>query len=246
MSFFKKETLSVPAIKKHLFDSGITIRKDNWYEVFSASLGKVMANQQTCSDLVVRGQDWNVDFTEGVITFGKEAFPLQFIGSESASSNSWLWGWENINHFPEEVTELSKQTKRTGEQMSLDALTTAEFELSDVFNGHSMSVVTCALSNRNYCYYRGPHSNGAIFCAFSNLPDEVFTPVDMYKFVSISMDCIQQFSIDHHIFVQSFLYQNDTPYELSGQSIIAHFKQDLRIEFEQAGEFQRICSMKSV
>lgn len=247
MGFFnKKEKSSSVVVKKQLFDCGVEIHKDNWFEVFSASLGKIMTNQKACAEFVVRGQNWNVDFKTGMISFGKDNYPLQFIGSESTSSNSWLWGWDNINHFPDKVIELANQTKKLGEAWGLDALTTAKFELSNVFNGHRMSVVTCAISDENLCYYRGPHSNGAIFVAFSNIPNVVFAPLELPLFVSTAMECIQTFHVDHNIFIQSFLYQNNTPYEWDNQTIIAHFKQDLRIEFEQVDEFLRISHMKSI
>ena len=244
MGFFKKDTQPMSG-KKPLFDFGMNIRKDSWFEVFSACLGKTIANQQACSELVVKGQNWNANLSAGIISFGKDQYPLQFIGSESTSSNSWLWGWENINHFPDSIIELANQTKRTGETMGLEALTTAKFELSDTFNGHNLSIVTCAISDKNLCYYKGPHSNGAIFVAFSKVPPKVFEPVDIHRFISIAMECIQKYHVDHRIFIQSFLFQNGTTYEIDGQTIIAHFKQDLRIEFEQIEEFQRIKNMKS-
>ena len=246
MGFFKKEKPPAVTAKKQLFDGDVDIRKDNWFEVFSASLGKVMANQQACSELVVKGQDWNVDFTEGIISFGKDNYALQFIGSESLSSNSWLWGWENVNQFPDTVIELSTSTKKAGKALGLDVLTTPEFELSDTFNGHKLSIVTCAISAEKFCYYRGPHSNGAIFVAFSDIPDAVFASVDIHRFISITTGCIREFQIDHKVFIQNFLYQNDTSYEWDDQSVIAHFEQDLRIDFEQAGEFFRISNMKTV
>ena len=246
MSLFRKNKQLTPSIKKQIFDCGADIRKDKWFDVFSASLGKIMANQTACLEYVVKGQDWNIDLDAGIISFGKDNYPLQFIGSESTSSNSWLWGWENINHFPDKVIELAQKTKATGEAWGLEPLTTAKFELSDVFNGHRVSIVTCAINDKNLCYYRCPHSNGAIFVAFSDIPDIVFRPLDIHNFISRAMECVQGFRVDHKIFIQSFLYQNDTPFEWDKLSIIAHFKQNLRIDFEQVDEFLRISKMKTL
>lgn len=246
MGLFIKDKPIGNIAKTRLFDCGVDIHKDIWFEVFSASLGKIMANQQTCAEFVVKGQNWNIDFSAGVISFGKDSYPVQFIGSESVSSNTWLWGWENVNQFSDKIIELPRQMKQAGEAWRLDALTTAEFELSDTFNGHRLSIVTCAASDKHHCYYRCPHANGAAFVAFSNVPSAVLAPVDIHRFISVAMECIQNFQIDHKIFVQSFLFQNDTPYEWSNDAIIAHFKQDLRIDFEKAGEFLRISNMKSI
>lgn len=234
-----------PDSKKEFSIDSLNIDTGNWFQVFSACLGKMMAIQTACSEQVVKGQNWNVDFSEGVISFGSQKYPLQFIGSEAISSNTWLWGWENINGFPEKILQTALRTKELGERFKLEALTTAEFVLDDTFNGHNLSIVTCGLAEK-YCYYRGPHGGGAIFVAFSGVPDSVFAPVDVQKFVSITTQCIQQFHIDHKIFVEEFLSWNQTEYEWNHQTLTAHFQQDLKIEFEQAGEFMRICSIKTV
>lgn len=232
--------------KKSLFDCGIEIKKDSWYEIFSASLGKAAANQEACSNLVVKKRNWNVDFSKGMISFGTDEYPLQFIGSESASSNTWLWGWENINGFDERIISLANQMKKFGKAYGLDAFSTAEFVLDETFNGHTLAIAACGLAEEKLCYYRGPHDGGAILVAFSDVPDEVFAPVDGKTFADLTMQCIQQFGIDHRIFVQSFLYQNDTPFEWKGDHLIARFASPWDIEFEMAGDRWRIKNINGI
>ncbi len=147
--------------------------------------------------------------------------------------------------FPKKVLQAAMHTKEIGKHWKLEPLTTAEFTLDDTFNGHNLSIVTCGLVDK-YCYYRGPHSGGAIFVAFSGVPDSVFASANAQKFVSITTQCIQHFHIDHKIFVEGFLSWNDTKYEWNGQTLIAHFQQDLKIEFEQIKDFLRICSMNTI
>ena len=48
------------------------------------------------------------------------------------------------------------------------------------------------------------------------------------------------------IFVEGFLSWNNTKYEWNNQTILAHFQQDLKIDFEQVNDFLRICSMNTV
>jgi len=243
MKFFDK--IRKQDSKKTIWIEHLNIDTGNWFQVFSACLGKMMAIQTACSEQVVKGQDWNVDFSEGVILFGNQKYPLQFIGSEATTSNTWLWGWENINGFSEKIIQVAMHTKEVGEYWNLEPLTTAKFILDKTFNGHNLSIVTCGLADQ-YCYYRGPHSGGAIFVAFSGVPDSVFACVDVQKFVSITTQCIQQSQIDHKIFVEGFLSWNHTKYEWNHQTLIAHFQQDLEIEFEQINGFSRICSMNTI
>ena len=208
---------------------------NTWNEIFSANLGKIMAIQIACAEYVVKNRDWNIDFDRGIISFGKDEYPLQFLGSEATSSNTWLWAWENISEFDDKIISLAREIKAKGEKLNLEALTTAEIDISDELNGHTLSIVACGLADKNYCYYYGPHSGGAILVAFDGVDEKVFTPVDAKDFADIVVRCIQQFPLNHKLFVESFLEWNKTKYKLQGDTIIADFEKDgkLMIELEK-------------
>ena len=214
----------------------------NWNEIFSANLGKMMAIQIACAEYVVKNRDWNVDFNRGIISFGEDEYPLQFLGSEATSSNTWLWAWENINEFDDKIISLARDIKVKGEKLNLEALTTAEIDISDELNGHTLSIVACGLADKDYCYYRGPHSGGAILLAFDGVDKKVFSSVNAKGFVDITVKCIQQFSLNHKLFVESFLDWNKTRYKWQGDTIIADFGKDgeLRIECEKVENNFRI------
>ena len=213
-----------------------------WNEIFSANLGKIMAIQIACAEYVVKNRDWNVDFDRGIISFGNDEYPLQFLGSEATSSNTWLWAWENINEFDDKIISLAREIKAKGEKLNLEALTTAEIDINDELNGHTLSIVACGLADKNYCYYRGPHSGGAILVAIDGVDEKVFSSVSAKDFVDITIKCIQQFSLNHKIFVESFLEWNKTKYKMQGDTIIADFEKDgkLMIELEKIENSFRI------
>ena len=206
-----------------------------WNEIFSANLGKIMAIQIACAEHVVKNRDWNVDFNRGIISFGNDEYPLQFLGSEATSSNTWLWAWENINEFDDKIISLAREIKAKGEKLNLEALINAEIDITDKLNGHNLSMVACGLADKNYCYYRGPHSGGAILVAIDGVDEKVFSSVSAKDFVDITIKCIQQFSLNHKIFVESFLEWNKTKYKMQGDTIIADFEKDgkLMIELEK-------------
>ena len=216
-----------------------------WNEIFSANLGKMMAIQIACAEHVVKNRDWNVDFDRGIISFGKDEYPLQFLGSEATSSNTWLWAWENINGFDDKIISLAKSIKEKGEKLNLEPLINAEIDISDELNGHTLSIVACGLADKNYCYYRGPHSGGAIFVAFDGVDKKVFTPVDAKDFADIVVRCIQQFSLNHKLFIESFLEWNKNKYKWQENIIIADFGKDgeLKIEFEKIENSFRIIKI---
>ena len=213
-----------------------------WNDVFSANLGKMMAIQIACGELVVKNKNWNVDFNKGIIAFGDDEYPLQFLGSEANSSNTWLWSWENINGFDDKIISLARSIKEKGEKINLEPLINAEIDISDELNGHTLSIVACGLADKNYCYYRGPHSGGAIFVAFDGVDKKVFTPVDAKDFADIVVRCIQQFSLNHKLFIESFLEWNKNKYKWQENIIIADFGKDgeLRIECEKVENNFRI------
>ena len=215
---------------------------DKWNDVFSANLGKIMAIQTACAKYVVKNRDWNVDFDKGIIAFGNDEYPLQFLGSEANSSNTWLWAWENINGFDDKIISLAREIKAKGEKLNLEALTTAEIEITDELNGHILSIVACGLADKKYCYYRGPHSGGAIFVAFDGVDERVFAPINEKDFADIVVNSIQQFPLNHKLFVESFLEWNKTKYKLQGDIIIADFEKDgkLMIELEKIENSFRI------
>ena len=123
---------------------------NTWNEIFSANLGKIMAIQIACAEYVVKNRDWNIDFDRGIISFGNDEYPLQFLGSEATSSNTWLWAWENINEFDDKIISLAREIKAKGEKLNLEALTTAEIDINDELNGHTLSIVACVLADKNY------------------------------------------------------------------------------------------------
>ena len=57
---------------KNIWIEHLNIDTENWFQVFSACLGKMIAIQTACSEQVVKKQDWNVDFSEGIILFGNQ------------------------------------------------------------------------------------------------------------------------------------------------------------------------------
>ena len=219
---------------------------NTWNEIFSANLGKIMAIQTACAKYVVKNRDWNVDFDRGIISFGNDEYPLQFLGSEANSSNTWLWAWENISEFDDKIISLAREIKAKGEKLNLEALTTAEINISDELNGHTLSIVACSLADKNYCYYRDPYSDGAIFVAFDGVDERVFAPINAKDFADIVVNSIQQFPLNHKLFIESFLSWNKTKCEWKKNTLIADFEnsQKLEIDFEEKTELARIINIR--
>ena len=220
-----------PGAPVDFFPEGVDM--SDWDQVFSACLGKMYTVQIRLAELVKDEPDWYVDFEKGTLTLGKHQFRVQFLGSESYVSNSWLWGWENVNNFPNNVLGQAHIARTYGQAWGLEPLMYPQCELNDTFNGHNFSMVVCGAL--------------AAFVALCEMPKELFAPVDGITFISSVSQCIQQFCLDHKIFVEAFLRWNQTPFDWSGDTLTAHFDtSDIIVDFEQAGENYRIKNLKGV
>lgn len=233
--------------KKKSFTVGreLSVDRSSWRDVLSESLGYMMAVQLAFGEIAVRDRDWDVDFSRGVIAFGEDEYPIQFIGSQSDVSNTWLWAWENINGFDSSLLELAEKTKQRGNEWGLEPLTKAQSNLDTLLSGHTIASVACAISEEKLCYYRCPYSGGAAFVAVRGVDEAVFSGADIAAFAEITMKCISEFDLDHRIFAESFLLSNRTPYEWGENVLIAHFDRDLYIEFENKKGVLRIASIKT-
>ncbi len=245
MKFFEHFFQTDEIKKQELTKIFSEIDRSDWIQVFSACLGKMMVIQNNASDYIVRGRGWNVDFPERTLYFGEDTYKIQFIGSESKSGNTWMWGWNNINNFQDELLVLANEMKKSGEKHGLEPLTTPQFELTDLINGHTLSIVACGLSEENYFYYRGPHKDGAVYMAVEYAEKDVLKKIGITLFGQITLECVKQYPVDHRIFLESLLQWNKTPYTWDGDTIIARFPQKLYITFEQKDDVYRITSLKT-
>ncbi len=230
----------------YIFDTDYPLDKSDWNQIFSASVAPIITVQNACARFVVKDRNWSVNFNEGLLSFGSDSYPVQLIGTESSIKDTWLWGWENINGFDEKIIGFSNVIKNIGEEWNFEAFTKSEFDITDTFNGHNIAMVATFVTRNKYCYYRGPHSNGAVLLAFSGAPKEVFKPIESIEFTQIILDIIQKYNVNHKILVESFLMWNGTSYEWVDNNIIAHFNQDLCIMFEHVNDILRIKEIKSL
>ena len=224
-----------------------SVNTDSWFEVHSACLGKMTAIQKRCHEYIIDGAEWSADLRSGIIRFGTDEYPVQLIGTEGTATNSWQWGYKNINGLDDKLLMLANEVKEKGDKWSIKALSTPDIHMTDTFNGKSLSTVACGISDTPYCYYSTPSRSANVFLAFSNIPEDILEPFGLTEFIDIVVDCVQNHAIEHKIFLKSFLEWNKTLYEENSNGIAAHFKEGASIlfEFERVDEFWRISQIKS-
>ena len=204
---------------------------NGWETVLSKNLGKMLVIQHNAWEYV-KDRDWWLEFRGGYIYFGDEKLPMQFIGSEYAGDNTWMWGWHNINQLPERLIRIAQQTQALGLKHNIKQLNTKKFCITDEVNGHNLSIVACGCAEENLFYHRCTNGETSVFVAVENAPKELFQPVDPARFVSTVTQAIAEYTIDHKLFAESFLDWNKTPYTWEGDTLIAHFPQKVCLDFE--------------
>lgn len=75
-----------------------------------------------------------VDPATGTVRFtdrdgGERRVRAHFIGTSSPTDGTWLWGWENINAFPDAFVRQARRMRAFGERHGIAELTTATLPL---------------------------------------------------------------------------------------------------------------------
>lgn len=230
-----------------IYDYDYRFDRKNWFETFSASLGHVFIRQVRFTQEISYGKDCDVDLENGTITFdGSEPLDIQILGKEDLKNGVWQWAFENFDKYDKKYLELANKIHDLGKKFGNEALREPSFNLDQIYNGHSLSTVACAIQEENYCYFKCDHPTGALFVAIKDLPEEIFEKVDVKQFMDITLDRIQHLAVNQKIFVESFLNINETPYKWdSTKKLVADFGENLLVvDFKPENGFFNISNIR--
>lgn len=205
----------------------------------------VMAHQLNMSERVTRNKRYKIDINKGIISFGLKKFKIQVLGTESDESNTWLWGWAN-DIFPDSSLKAAKEIKERGKELGLKALYSEQFELTKQFNGDTISILSCDLIDEDVCFYPVKKDNVTLYILIYGMPECVFVELDYGVFIEVILSVVKNLFVDHKVLVESMLEKNKTAYRWEGDSIIADFDINIKVDFEKVDEFWRISNIEDV
>src|SRR5690349_13559661 len=89
--------------------------------------------KQTKLQRVIGRQKWRLDTKKAVVRFGKRlSFPVQFLGTESEVTHTWLWADANPKvGFPESSLELCRAVRRIGRSHKISEFSRNKFAIKD-------------------------------------------------------------------------------------------------------------------
>ena len=92
--------------------------------------------------------DWNQE--SGTLVFSDDGVPkvvadIQFVGSISTTSNTWLWSWDNATILPK-VKQRLTEVRQFGERHGIKQLTTAKWAATEK-DGWAMTAISAKILN---------------------------------------------------------------------------------------------------
>jgi hypothetical protein len=221
-----------------------TIKTPEYFDSLSACIGPARLRQTAFGELIVRDRDWKLDFARGELRFGEDAYPIQFLGTESYADFTWQWAFAGAEAYPEAILAAVGSFYARCMEEGMEELRGHILPLSPLVNGHNIASMAASIDPAGACYYRCPYENGAAYVLVGNLPDAVFAPAPVEKVVSTITDIIRQLPLHHGALAGNLLADNCAEVTQGEDgSLVGRFADGatLTISFDEMG---RIISLK--
>ena len=139
------------------------------------------------------------------------------------------------------MLSLANRAHEFGEKFGLEAFSTAQFELDETVNGHTLSMVACVALGEELSYYRIDYDGGAAYVAFR--VEAIFKePVLANEVVSVVNECISAYELDHKLFIKGLLLGSEIKFSENKDEIVAKFKDNVIFSFD---ELNRLTSVSA-
>lgn len=193
---------------------------------------------------------WSYDTTLRRLDFEDRAsFPAQLLGSESHASGTWLWAWANEQSaLPPEVTALSRQLRRLGDERGIPELTTPQLALAPALSAALLAAAAAGTLPGVRAWYRGPTDHGAAWLLIDD-PDDLELPAPTTaRTLRVLTEVLANLpralpALDHGVLVRSYLARRGFLLTEDGPTLRARHPDgaNVEVEFDPAG---RIATMR--
>lgn len=210
-------------------------------DTVSKCVGIARLRQLNFAD-IIGDSAWDVDFARGVIAFCDKEFPIAFLGSESESGGSWMWGASNINNFDEAVVADVKAFCTSRLFQSITDIQDNTIPLDEMVSGHHLASIVVVSKKEKTCYYRCPYEGGAAFVLVKNVPDSVFAPVSTERLPGIVSELVSQAPYNHHLLAEGLLETCCVSVDNEEQVLTGTFENGdlITVEFDDLGRIRKM------
>jgi hypothetical protein len=99
------------------------------------------------------GLDWGIDMAAGELRYGtRHVFDIQFLGSESSETGTWLWAWANPSIEDGPVLEVARKLRALGAKRTIEAFTESSFPVAELGDGFVLTVVSQSIAKAPLFY----------------------------------------------------------------------------------------------
>jgi hypothetical protein len=176
-----ESAIPIKLVCHHCYDASLTLSAerlrgealDEWNAFLIECCNFLRGRQDTLFSQFELGEyeHWNWDQDTGELVFSSNGIPkvvasIEFIGSISTVSDTWLWSWANFS-LNENVRSLVKKVRDFGEKHGYPRLTTPKWSAQEVDGWEMTSLAAYVLDARGA--YRTPSENGFTFLAIMDI-----------------------------------------------------------------------------
>ncbi|BEP94104.1 hypothetical protein KW843_21535 [Acidovorax sp. sif1233] len=146
---------------------------DAWVDAVTESHQALVGKQDALETDhgISRFERWDYDQVQGTLTFSHAGVPrlvadIEFIGSISRTSGTWLWAWANFHNDPQVVARIPAVWE-WGDERGFAPLTVPRWEADETDGWELAGVAAQVLGALGV--YRAPTQNGFLFMALMSL-----------------------------------------------------------------------------
>jgi hypothetical protein len=184
--------------------------------------------------------EWNLDLELAKMTFTLEnekpiECPVQLLGTQSYSSDTWLWAWANSasSDWSANGLQAAKLLQTYGEKEGIREFTDSQFELNQV-SSHEMGIVACGICQGD-AYYVGDYGSGAAICLVKLPQLQANQPTDALIMSMVMTRVINGIVVNHKIALLNYAKAKGYPVVDEGATIKINCPNQhiLKAEFDQ-------------
>lgn len=193
------------------------------------------------------GDRFDVDLGSQVITFsgaGQLSARVHYVGSAAPTPGTWMWGWSNVNGFPDAVLQRVRAVHDFGRQYGISELTTAELPLiHEPRQTAGRYAVVSSLVNGQLPYYTAEIDQGRVVAFLVEHPDFELRPLDTPRLMTVLQSTLMEGLVrDWHRALQQYaafrgLTCSQRP---GGLALTGSTVDEVHIDLDQLGRVTRV------
>ena len=175
----------------------------NYDTLFEKYAGIGFEKQYSLAE-VIGDNNWNVDMTTGLISFGSIDMPIQILGTYSYHSNTWLWAWANeASNIPNNLLKQANELKALGEEYNIEFLLKDEYKIEPI-DVHALGIIASGKFGSS-AYYAGDFGDGIVLMTIDNPLVDTVEYNEQARILKTFPQVISTFSINHKRTLKNYL-----------------------------------------